>query len=67
MRQIFLASEKSQKRPALLRSVVADGSAQHRVAGLQRIEDRPLRGLSLDFEFHVAADMRQGSQVRRAV
>ena len=37
-RQILLAREEAQKGPPLLRRVVADGTAQHGVCGLQCIE-----------------------------
>ena len=40
MRQILLAGEEPDERPALLRDVVADRSAQHRIAALERVEDQ---------------------------
>ena len=43
VRQILLAGEKSHECPALLRDVVADRTLQHRIASLQRVEDRALR------------------------
>ena len=43
--------------------MIADGSAQHRIAGLKRIEDRALRNLALDFEIDFAVDVRQSSQM----
>ena len=49
MGQIFLAGEESQEGTALLRDVVADGSAQHGIAGLERVEDRALGGRTLEF------------------
>jgi hypothetical protein len=63
MGQILLAGEEAQHRPTLLRDVVADGSAQHRVAGLERVEDRALRDGARDFERHLGADLRQRSQM----
>ena len=48
MGQILLASEESQERPPFARDVVADRPAQHRIAGLERVQDRALRGLTLD-------------------
>ena len=38
MRQILLAGEEAQERAPLLRNMIADGAAQHRVAGLERVE-----------------------------
>src|SRR5262245_16074995 len=65
MRQVFCAGEKAQHRPALPRDVVADRPAQHRIAGLQRVEDRALRGRPLDGELHLAADVGQRPQMIR--
>ena len=63
--QILLAGEEPHERPALLRDVVADRPAQHRIAGLERVEDRALRGRTLDVELHLAVDARQRPQMRR--
>ena len=38
MREILLAGEEPHERPALLRDVVADRAAQHRIARLERVE-----------------------------
>ncbi len=65
MRYILLAGEEPNERSALLRDVVADRPAQHRIAGLQCVEDRALRGLTLDVELHLAVDLRQRSQMYR--
>ena len=43
VRQILLAGEEADERPPLLRGVVANRSAQHRIACLQRVEHRALR------------------------
>ena len=48
-----------------LRDVVADRPAQHRIAGLERVEDRALRDRALDLELHLAVDVRQRPQMRR--
>ena len=48
-----------------MRDLVPDRPAQHRVAGLQGVEHRPLRRLPLHLELHLAADLRQPAQVRR--
>jgi hypothetical protein len=58
MRKVLRASEESQERSALLRDVIANRASQHRVVGLERVEDRALRGRTLDLELHVAANMR---------
>jgi len=65
MGQILLAGEEPYERSALLRDVVADRPAQHGVAGLERVEDRALRGLSLDVKLHLAVHLRQCLQVCR--
>jgi len=43
--------------------VVADGAAQHGIAGLERVQHRALRDRAFDFERHLAADVRQGSEM----
>jgi len=65
VRQILLAGEESHKRPALLRDVVTNRALQHRIASLQRVQDRPLGYLTFNIELHLAADLRQRSQMRR--
>ncbi len=65
-RQIPLAREEAQKGPPLLRRVVADGTAQHGVCGLQRIEHgtngRWAGGINQNL---VSCNAGQRSQVRR--
>src|SRR2546427_909694 len=63
--QILLAGEDPHERSASLRDVIADRAAQHRIAGLERVEDRALRDLTLDVELHLAVDVRQLSQMCR--
>src|SRR5262249_14817875 len=63
MGQILLTGEEAQHRPALLRDVVADRPAQHRITGLQGVEDRTLRGRACNVELHVAVDVRQCPQM----
>src|ERR1700680_3002224 len=65
MRQILLAGEEPQEWAALLRNVVADGPAQHRIGCLERVEDRALRNRTGDVQFHLAIDLRQFSQMSR--
>jgi len=63
MGDILFAGEEPQKRPTLLRDLVAYGAAQHRKAGFERVEDRALSGLTLDLQLHIAAYMRQCPQM----
>lgn len=65
VREVLLAREEPQERSALPRDVVANGSSQHRVAGLECVEDRSLRDSTYDMEPHFAVNAREGSQVRR--
>src|ERR1035441_9945652 len=65
MRQVLLAGEEAQERPALLGDVVADGAAQHWVTGFERVKDRALRDSALDFDLHLAANVRQRPQMCR--
>ena len=65
MRKVLRASEESQERTALLRNVIPNCSAQHRIAGLQRVKDRALRDRARDLQLHVAANLRQRPQVGR--
>ena len=72
MGEVFFAGEEAQEGTTLLRVVVADGSAQHGIAGLERIQHRShsnarcvaASGFQIgDFERYLAADVRQGSEV----
>jgi hypothetical protein len=63
VRQIFLAGEEAQKRPPLLRNLIADRPAQHGVASLQCVEDRALRDRTIDLEFNLTADVRQRTKM----
>ena len=65
VRQIFLAGEEPQERPALPGYVIADRAFEHRIASLECVEHRALRHRSRDLELDLAADMRQGSQMLR--
>jgi len=65
VREVFFAREESQERPTLSRSVVADGPAQHGIAGFKGVEHGALRDRGLDLDLHLAADMRQSSQMLR--
>ena len=61
MGEIFLAGKEPQERSALLGVVLADRSAQHGIARLERVEDRALRDRTLDLEFQLGANVRQRS------
>ena len=61
--EVFFTGEEAQKGAALLRVVVADGAAQHGIAGLERVQHRALRDRRRDFERHLAADVRQVSEM----
>ncbi len=63
--QILLAGEEAHERPAFQRHVVADRTAQHRIACLEGVEDRALRDLPLDLERHLALDVRELAQMWR--
>jgi hypothetical protein len=65
MGQILLAGEESQERTALLRDLLSDRPAQHRIASLKRVEDRPQRQLAVDLKLYFTADVRQRSQMLR--
>ncbi len=62
---ILLAGKETHKGPAPLRDVVADRPAQHRIAYLDRVEDRADRNRPLNLELDFAADARQSPQVWR--
>ena len=63
--QVFLARIEPQHRPALLRHLVANGSAQRRVCGFERAQKRALSHGALDLHLNLAADTGEGAQVRR--
>ena len=65
MGQVLFASEEAQEWTPLLRDVIADRASQHGIAGLQRIQHRALRGLPLDIDGRLAADLGQSPQMCR--
>jgi hypothetical protein len=65
MREIFFAGEETQEWPALLRDVVADRAAEHRILALKRVEYRALCHLTFDMKADIATNLRKGSQVWR--
>src|SRR5262249_7990122 len=64
VRQVLFAREEPDARPALPTVVPADRAAQHRVPGLQRIQDSPLGDLALDLQLHLAVHPGERAQVR---
>jgi hypothetical protein len=63
VREIFFAGEEAQKGAALFGVVVAYGSAQHRIADLERIQHGALRDWAFKFERYLGVGVRQGSEV----
>ena len=62
---ILFAGEEPHERPALLGDMVADGPAQHRITGLERIEHRAERNLPLDLELNLCVRAYQRPQMGR--
>ena len=56
MGQVLLAGEEPDERPPWPAVMIADGAAQHRVAGFQRVQDRPLRDRARDVQADLAVD-----------
>jgi hypothetical protein len=67
VRKILLTSEEAQERTTLLRRMIADGAAEHRVARFEGIEHGTLRDRPVEFEHDLvlALEVRQGPQVMR--
>src|SRR5438128_3218450 len=65
VREILLAGKEPHERAALVRDLVTDRPAQHRVARLERVEDRALGGFALDVELHLALDARERPKMSR--
>src|SRR5262249_3440774 len=63
-RQVLLASVETQHWPAGERDVVANRAAQHRVARLQRVKKRALRGGAFYLELNFSTDVGQRAQVK---
>jgi hypothetical protein len=62
--EILLAGEEAQEGAALLGDLVTDRPPQHRVARLERVEDRALGDPPLDLELDLALDAGERPQVR---
>src|SRR6266567_6916313 len=65
VRQVPLACEEPQERPAPLGDVVADRAAQHGITRLERVQHRVPGDPAGYVERHLAFHLRQGAQVRR--
>jgi hypothetical protein len=65
MRKILLARKEPQKRPPLLRNVVAYRALQHGITVLERIENGALRNRAFNLERDLAPGVRQVSQMER--
>jgi len=64
VRQVLLAGKEPDERAAFSGPLVADGAAQHRVPGLQRVEHRALGDPPGHLEFNLALNPGQRPQVR---
>jgi len=65
MSQVFLTGKETQEGPALFRHMIPNGTAQHRIARLQGIQNAPLRKGPLNFNFHFEPRTRQSPQMGR--
>ncbi len=63
--QVLLAREEPDESAAVLRDRLTERPLQHRVAGLERVDDRPLRRLTDNLEFDLPVDVCERPQVRR--
>jgi hypothetical protein len=65
MGQILTAGEEPQERSTLPSAVIADSPAQHRVRGLERVQDRTLCDLPLNLQLDIPADVSERSEMSR--
>lgn len=63
--KVLFAGVVPQERSPLLRDVVANRAAEHRVAGLQRVEYRADCDRRLNVELHLGRDVSEHAQVIR--
>jgi hypothetical protein len=63
--EVLPTGEEPYQRSSPLRDVIAEGTAQHRITGLEGIQDRTLGHLAFDVELHLVLDMSQSSQMCR--
>src|SRR5215469_1687641 len=64
VRNVFPTRKEAQKRPALLRQMIANCPAQHRIARFDRVHNRPNRYRSAYCELNFASHVRQGTKMR---
>jgi hypothetical protein len=57
--EVLFAGEEADEGAALLRDVIANGSAQYRIAYLEGVEDRALGNRAGNVELHLALDFCQ--------
>ncbi|MCL4295544.1 MAG: hypothetical protein KJ077_07445 [Anaerolineae bacterium] len=65
MRPVLPTHEEPDKWPPLLRNVITNRPAQHRIARLKGVQNRALGNRPLNFKLDLAADPRQPAQMRR--
>src|SRR6478609_8088863 len=65
VREILLAGEEADKGPPLLRDLIADRAAKHRVLGLDGVENRTLRDRTVDRERQLPIDARHDLEIGR--
>src|SRR5688572_9219105 len=65
MGQIALTGKEPHEGPPLMRNVVTDRAAQHRMPGLERVENRALRYRRVHLQLNLEVHARQCTQVRR--
>jgi hypothetical protein len=63
--QVLLTREEPDERPPAQGAVIADGPAQHRVPGLERVQDGALCGRAVDLHERLSVELRQRPQVGR--
>ncbi|MEY2440289.1 MAG: hypothetical protein QOI34_1674 [Verrucomicrobiota bacterium] len=63
MRNVFATGEESYQRTALLRVVIADRAAQHRVGRLETIDNCARRNRRSDIELYFSPNSREGAQM----
>src|SRR5712691_9454905 len=65
MRHVFSANKESHHWPALLRRVITNCAAQHRILSFERIENRCHRGRSVKIDMYFVTDPRQRAEMMR--
>src|SRR5262249_38688946 len=65
VRKILTASEKAHEWPTFPRHLITNSAAEHRVARLERIEDRALSDRACNGECDLAIDVRKFAQMGR--